>query len=254
MLATSVRVRPGSCLCVFASDGRLTTMVPSSAATTMSGWSSRRSVPRGPSTVIERPWMATFTPSGTVMGRRPIRDISGLPDVRQDFAAELGSAGLGAGHDALARADDDDAQSAEHPRDVGLAGVDPQSWLADALEPGDDGRLAVDVLQGQPEGMAGTGLLLVDVRDEAFVLEDPGDLALRPRCRDDHVRVARPGGVPDAGEHVRDRVGDVHRCPYQLDFVTPGSSPRRARSRKQMRHRAKRRMKARGRPHTVQRW
>ena len=30
--------------------------------------------------------------------------------------------------------------------------------------------------------------------------------------------------------------------PYQLDFVTPGSSPRSARSRKQMRHRANRRM------------
>ena len=29
---------------------------------------------------------------------------------------------------------------------------------------------------------------------------------------------------------------------YQLDFVTPGSSPSRARSRKQIRHRANRRM------------
>jgi hypothetical protein len=29
---------------------------------------------------------------------------------------------------------------------------------------------------------------------------------------------------------------------YQLDFVTPGSWPSRARSRKQMRHSAKRRM------------
>src|SRR5919106_1959490 len=44
------------------------------------------------------------------------------------------------------------------------------------------------------------------------------------------------------------------RSSYQLDFVTPGSSPRSARSRKQMRHSANRRMKARGRPHTVQRW
>ena len=41
--------------------------------------------------------------------------------------------------------------------------------------------------------------------------------------------------------------------PYQLDFVTPGSWPSRARSRKQMRHSAKRRMYPRGRPHTAQR-
>ena len=64
-----------------------------------------------------------------------MRDMrSGLPDVGQDFAAELGLAGLGAGHDALAGADDDDAEAAEHARDVGLAGVDAQAGLADALE------------------------------------------------------------------------------------------------------------------------
>jgi hypothetical protein len=40
---------------------------------------------------------------------------------------------------------------------------------------------------------------------------------------------------------------------YQLDLVTPGSCPSRARSRKQIRHSAKRRMYARDRPHTEQR-
>src|SRR5258706_2130839 len=43
-------------------------------------------------------------------------------------------------------------------------------------------------------------------------------------------------------------------CVYQLDLVTPGSSPWRARSRKQIRHSEKRRMNARGRPQTTQRW
>src|SRR5947208_9333152 len=100
----------------------------------MSGWRSRWSLPRGPSTVIERPSMATLTPLGTGTGRRPIRDIRCLPDVREDFAAELGPAGLRAGHDPLARADDDDAEPAEDPRNVRLASVDPQSGLADALE------------------------------------------------------------------------------------------------------------------------
>ena len=40
---------------------------------------------------------------------------------------------------------------------------------------------------------------------------------------------------------------------YQLDFVTPGSSPRNARSRKQMRQRPNLRRKARGRPQRPQR-
>src|SRR5579859_6194429 len=100
----------------------------------MSGWRSRWSDPLGPLTVIERPSMATSTPAGTTIGRRPMRDISALPDVREDFAAELGLAGLRAGHDPLTRADDDDAEAAEDARDVRLAGVDAESRLADALE------------------------------------------------------------------------------------------------------------------------
>ena len=52
--------------------------------------------------------------------------------------------------------------------------------------------------------------LLADVGDEAFLLEDPRDLALGARGGDDDLRVARPGRVADTREHVRDRVGDVH--------------------------------------------
>src|SRR5712671_4249952 len=118
MLFTRVRVRPCSCLCVFCSVGRVTTRVASSRRTVMSGWSSRLRVPRGPLTVSRRPSIVTSTVAGTAMGSRPIRDIwFGLPDEREDFAAELGLAGLRAGHDPLARADDDDAQAAEDARD-----------------------------------------------------------------------------------------------------------------------------------------
>src|SRR3954467_15958534 len=223
MLFTRVRVRPWSCLWVFCSVGRVTTSWPSSRLTVMSGCRSRVSVPFGPVTVRRRPSIVTSTVEGTVTGMRPIRDIVALPDEREDFAAELGLAGLRAGHDPLARADDDDAQAAEDARDVGLAGVHPQPGLADALQPGDDRHLAVDVLEGQVEDDARAVLLLADVGDEAFVLEDAGDLALRPRCRDDDLGVARPRGVPHAGQHVGDRIGEVHLGSYQLDFVTPGS-------------------------------
>src|SRR5919109_2292187 len=243
MLFTRVRVRPWSCLWVFCSVGRTTTIVPSSWLTRISGCSVLVRLPFGPFTVSRRPSIVTSTPDGTAMGRRPIRDIDPrLPDVREDFAAELGLTGLLAGHDALARADDDDAEAAEHPRDVGLARVHAQARLADALEAGDDRDLPVDVLEGQAQDRRGPVLLLVHVGDEALVLEDAGDLTLGPRRRHDHLGVTGARRVPDAREHVRDRVGDVHRVSYQLDLVTPGSSPRSARSRKQMRHSANRRM------------
>src|SRR6478672_13242047 len=211
MLLTSVRVSPWSCLWVFCSVGRVTTMVPSSRLTVMSGCRARLRLPFGPVTVTVRPSMVTSTPDGTVMGRRPMRDMSSrLPDEREDFAAQLRLARLLAGHDPLARADDDDAETAEDSRDVRLARVDTQAGLADPLEAGDDRDLPVDVLEGDAQVGRRAVLLLADVGDEALVLEDAGDLALGPRGGHDHFRVSCPGRVPDAREHVRDRVGDVH--------------------------------------------
>src|SRR3954464_7977651 len=219
MLLTRVRVRPWSCLWVFCSVGRVTTSVPSSRLRVMSGWRARLSVPFGPLTVTWRPSIVTSTPDGTGMGRRPIRDMSvHLPDEREDFAAELRLARLLAGHDPLARADDNDAQAAEHPRDVRLARVDAQAGLADPLEARDDRDLPVDVLQGDAQDRRRPVLLLADVGDEALVLEDAGDLALRPRRGDDHLGVPCARRVPDSREHVRDGIGDVHRVPYQLDL------------------------------------
>src|SRR3954447_5293109 len=214
MLLTSVRVSPWSCLWVFCSVGRATTSVPSSRLRVRSGWRARLSVPFGPLTVTWRPSIVTSTPDGTGMGRRPIRDMSvHLPDEREDFAAQLRLARLLAGHDPLARADDDDAQAAEHARDVRLACVDAQAGLADPLEAGDDRDLPVDVLQGDAQVGGRAVLLLADVGDEALVLEDAGDLTLGPRRGDDHFRVPCPGRVPDSREHVRDGIGDVHRFP-----------------------------------------
>src|SRR6266550_7504924 len=121
MLLTSVRVRPWSCLWVFCSVGRVTTRLSSSRRTVISGCTTRLRVPLGPLTVSWRPSIVTSTVDGTAMGRRPIRDIVlGLPDVREDFAAQLRLTRLLAGHDPLAGADDDDAEAAEHPRDVRL--------------------------------------------------------------------------------------------------------------------------------------
>src|SRR3974390_2065464 len=192
MLLTSVRVRPWSDLSSLVSAGRGTMIWSPSRSTSMRGGSCRVSVPFGPLTVMVRPSSVTSTPAGTAMGRRPIRDIA-LPDVGEDLAAELGLAGLRAGHDPLGRADDHDAQAAEHPRNVRLARVHAQAGLADPLEARDDRHLAVDILELQAEQLRGALTLLADVGDEALLLEDAGDLALGPRGGDDHLGVPRPG-------------------------------------------------------------
>ena len=85
-------------------------------------------------------------------------------------------------------------------------------------------------------------LLLADVGDEALVLEDAGDLALGPRRRHDDLGVARPGLALRTRVSMSAIGSEMFIGSYQLDFVTPGSSPSSARSRKQMRHSAKRRM------------
>src|SRR5512137_2003147 len=202
MLFTSVRVRPWRDLDVFSSFGRVTRSRPSSRSIEMRSLSVRVSVPFGPFTVMVDPSSVTSTPAGTVIGRRPMRDMVRLPDVRQDLAAQLRLARLLAGHDPAAGAHDDDAEAAEHARDLGLAGIDAEPGLADALEPGDDRRLAVDVLEGDAEHGDRALLLLADGGDEALVDEDAGDLALRPRRGDHDLGVPSPGRVADAREHV----------------------------------------------------
>src|SRR5450759_2344703 len=224
MLDTRVRVRPWSCLCTLVSEGRWTRSVPSSWTTFMSGCRSRPSVPLGPSTVIARPSTVTVTSAGTVMGRRPIRDIYPLlPDVGKDFAAELCPACLRAGHDPLAGADDDDAEAPENPRDVRLARVDAQSGLADPLESGHDGHLAVNVLELEMQDRNGTISVLANGGDEAFVLEDAGDLTLGPRRGNDDLGMPSARRVADPREHVRDGIGDIHRFPTSSTSSRPAA-------------------------------
>ena len=146
----------------------------------------------GPLTVMSRPTIETSTLGGTWIGRRPIRDIAGLPDVRQDFTTELGLVGLRAGHDALTGADDDEAETAEHPGDLGLARVHAQTGLADALEPGDDGALPSTYLSVTRSTWRAPSCSSRTLGDEALLQEDSGDLPLGPRGRDDDVARAAP--------------------------------------------------------------
>src|SRR3954471_14338289 len=76
MLLTSVRVRPWRLLSSLFSVGLVASSVSPSRSTSMRGGSCRVSDPRGPFTVMTRPSNETSTPAGTVMGRRPIRDMA----------------------------------------------------------------------------------------------------------------------------------------------------------------------------------
>ena len=76
MFATRVRVRPWSCLCPFASDGRVTTSVPSTVSIVIAGGSERVRVPLGPVTVMTGPSKLTSTPAGIRIGCRPMRDMA----------------------------------------------------------------------------------------------------------------------------------------------------------------------------------
>src|SRR5262245_2900662 len=125
MLATSVRVRPWRDRCWRSSDGRVTTIDPSSWATVMSSGASHWSSPRGPLTRMWLPEMDTSTPDGTGMGFWPILLIAARsapsPHVAEDLAADLALARLAVGQQALVGREDRDAEAAQHARDgVGL--------------------------------------------------------------------------------------------------------------------------------------
>src|SRR5262249_41257667 len=71
------------------------------------------------------------------------------------------------------------------------------------------------------------------VLNEPLVLEDLREPYLELRRGDVALLVLGAAGVPDARQHVGDRIA-LHG--YQLAFTTPGISPLSASSRKQRRH------------------
>src|SRR6266545_4218670 len=283
MLATRVRDRPCSSLLLRWSSGRDTASTPSSSRATVIGSATTCvSSPLGPFTVTVWPSIVTSTPDGTVMGSLPIRDMLVVllpvlpsPDVGENFPAHALVLGLLVGEQPLRRRDDRDAEASQHLRQVGRLRVDAQSGLADPPEPGDRTLPRRTELQLHDQGLAHRALLgLLDLvgRDVALLLEDVGDTRLDLAVRHRGRLVVRLVGVAQTRQHVCDRVGHRHGLGplslprfrpattygrsdgvlnYQLDFVTPGSSPRCAISRRQIRHSPNLRNTAFGRP---QRW
>src|SRR6266545_5465360 len=178
---------------------------------------------------------------------------SPLPDVGQDLAADAGLVGVAVGDEPLGGRDDGDAEPAEDPRQRLLLGVHAQPRLGDAAHAADRPLAVGAVLQLDLEAAADLGPLHRPVLDVALLLEDLGELHLDLGAGHDDVVVVGGVAVAQPREHVGDRVGHGHprSPPYQLDLVTPGSSPAWASCRTQMRQRPNLRSTARGRP---QRW
>src|SRR3954465_13472705 len=224
MLAISVRVRPCSDLLTRSSSGRATSRAPSSARATVIGaatvW---LRVPLGPLTVTRRSSRATSTPDGGVMGSLPIRDmpVSPLgpssPDVGEDFPTHALLVRLAVGQQTLARRDDRDAESAEHLRQAGVLGVDPQARLRDPADAGDRALAVLSELEGDHEGLADGaavgalgGVLHRPGGDVALLLEDLRDAGLQLAVRHRHRVVLHLVGFPQTCEHVCERVYHRH--------------------------------------------
>src|SRR3569833_2331470 len=96
--------------------GLTRTWLPSTSASTRSVSASFIS-PSLPFAVTMPPAMATCTPAGISTGYFPTRDIVGpLEHAAEDFAANIGSAGLGIAHDALRRRQDGNTEASVDPR------------------------------------------------------------------------------------------------------------------------------------------
>src|SRR5262249_28195228 len=108
------------------------------------------SLPLGPCTSTWSAVTAIFTPCGTGIGLRPIRDIFSmpfLPNLAENLAADFRFAGGAAAHQALRRGQNADAQAAHHGTNVGRAKITSCAGPRYALHAGDHAATIRGVLQ-----------------------------------------------------------------------------------------------------------
>src|SRR5271154_3366850 len=195
-------------------------MAPLSIFTVTSPGSTRASAPFGPFILTVCPSTAAVTPVGIATGFLPIRDIVGpLEHGTEDFAADIGVACGMVRHHALRRRHDGDAEAVVDARQVLHRDVDAAARLRHPLDFADH-RLAVEILEVDLEFAATVAVLEGRiVADVAFALEHVEHAAPQLRARRRHLGLGALLGVADAGDHVADRIIDVHReaSPARLD-------------------------------------
>src|SRR5689334_4801518 len=134
--------------------------------------------------------MVSSTPEGTVIGCRPIR-LMPLPDLRDDLAAVATAAGVVTGHQSVRVGDDCRAHAAEHTRHVLRRDVGAATGLGDALQARDDRAAVLRVLELHVQLLADASALDGPANDVALLLQDPGQLSLHLRVRDDDLVMPR---------------------------------------------------------------
>src|SRR6266849_2388103 len=224
-LATSARARPCSARCSSVARSALST--PSFCSKVMPCGSGTVSLPFGPCTSTWPACSAIFTPAGTGIGLRPIRDIccslslktrsisyAGrgkprpykfklLPNLAENFAAYFGFAGRAAAHQAFRRGENVDAQAAYDRTNIHRAEVAARAWPGNALHSGDDAAAVRRVLQEHAQHLAGLVLVhQLEGRDVALFLENAGDFGLQFGHRHVHALVLGRGSVADARQKI----------------------------------------------------
>src|SRR5262249_4462160 len=143
-----LRVRPCRARFWRSSSGRSTrtTLALSSKTTRMLGCTACASLPLGPSTATCPSLIDTLTPPGTATRCLPTRDIAvppdgrrpeaggSLPDRGEQLAAEVLRPGPAVAHDALAGADDADAQAVQHRPELRVPPVEAPPRAAGPLD------------------------------------------------------------------------------------------------------------------------
>src|SRR5215471_2780302 len=222
-LASNARARPCSARC--SSLSRIAFSTPSFCSSLICAGTSTLSLPLGPCTSTLPPATGLiFTPEGTGIGLRPIRDIVSLsfsqnfrlPDFAKNFAAEIRLAGSATGHHALWRGENADAQPANDGTDFARAEIVALAGARNALHAGDDAAAVRRVLQEDAQGLAGLVLVHHFVGgDIALFLENAGDFGLQLRNRHVHALVLGRGRVAEAGQKVGNGIG-LHNVPISL--------------------------------------
>src|SRR5581483_37625 len=246
MLLSNERIRPCLARILGSSFARVTTILPSSCETTMSGIVNCLSVPLGPVTVISCGSTVIVTPFGMVIGSFPIRLITVillLVHFTDKLATNALRFGFGAGHQPLGSRYDDDTATILDGRDFLGVDIITAAWLTETVDLG-NASVFHRTIQDDGKGLGGAFTADADVIDKVVGLQHLGDCCLYIGMRQIYLMLAYGDSIAHTGQHVGDRIGRscvVHMY-YQLAFVTPGISPLAACSRKLRRERPNTRM------------
>src|ERR1700719_3160423 len=160
------------------------------------------------------------------MGRRLVFYRYGTSEHRaEDFAADIGVAGVVVGHDTLRRRDDGDTEAVVDARQVLHRGVDAAAGLGDALDLADH-RLAVEIFQLDVELGAAFAFGYRVTADIALGLEHFEHALAQFRARAADLSLVAHLRIADAGQQIAERIVHCHGCDPPLTSSTsrdPGS-------------------------------